>query len=152
MNRRELAAKVLLAKILGDHIGSLIKDSKADLVLEMAPGDRVAVGPDALGGAAQLGAVTMTRGRQVAKVLDRKAFLAWVLKHHESETYVEVRPAFERYILDVALAEGIAVDRETGEVIPGVQIVDSDPYLMVKPTNEAREVLIARLEQRLELL
>lgn len=147
---RELATRVVIAKILTDYIGGVLRTAKAELAEEMAPGDRVAVGAEAIG--VPLGAVTMAHGRRVARVADRRKFTQWVLDHYgEEETMLDVRTAFERKILDGATSIGEPVDPDTGVVIAGVEIVDSDPYLTVRPTAQAREELADQMRNQLAL-
>lgn len=65
-----------------------------------------------------------------ARVVDEKAFLAWVRQVHPQQVHsrlvVTVREAFEKSLLAEMTAAGVArwVDRETGELhdVPGVEL------------------------------
>lgn len=88
-----------------------------------------------------LGTVTLSAGRKGAKVTDPQAFARWVAKKYPTETTVAVNAAFQKRLLDAATAAGDPVDgiAADGELIPGVEISEGEPYVTVRPTAEARD-------------
>lgn len=77
-------------------------------------------------GPVQVGTVSLSSGSAAAAVTDAEAFGAWVRDRYPSETSVrlvrEVRPAWQTDLLARATAAGAAVDTDTGEEIPGVEM------------------------------
>lgn len=77
-------------------------------------------------GPVKVGTVSLSSGSAAATVTDAEAFTAWVRERYESEVSVrllrEVRPAWQTDLLARATAAGAAVDTETGEEIPGVEM------------------------------
>lgn len=77
-------------------------------------------------GPVKVGTVSLSSGSAAAVVTDAEAFEAWVRDRYPSETSVrlvrEVRPAWQKDMLARATAAGAAVDTETGEEIPGVEM------------------------------
>jgi hypothetical protein len=85
--------------------------------------DATIPGPD---GPVKVGTVSLSSGSAAAQVTDPAAFEAWVRERYPSEATVrlvrEVQPAWQKQLLDRATAAGAAVDTETGEAIPGVEM------------------------------
>jgi hypothetical protein len=79
-----------------------------------------------LPGGVTVGTVTLTGGGTAAAVTDTAAFTEWVRERYPSEMTVrivrEVREAWQADLLARATAAGAAVDTDTGEEIPGVEI------------------------------
>lgn len=86
--------------------------------------DATIPGPD--GVPVKVGTVSLSSGSAAAQVTDAEAFEAWVRERYESEVTVrlvrEVRAAWKTDLLARATAAGAAVDTETGEAIPGVEM------------------------------
>jgi hypothetical protein len=131
--RTAMAAQLLSSVITAEH-----KPVKADLLADMVDAgvERVRVLDD---DGLNLGAVTLACGDPRAKVVDDRAFLAWVVDRYPGEVVQQVRDAFTKKLLDGATAAGEPVDALTGEVVPGVELVAGDPYLMVRPAAGAKE-------------
>lgn len=131
------ARAAMAAKLITDVVTAEGKPVKVDLLGLMtdAEVERVRVTDD---DGENLGAVTVACGKPAAKVVDERAFTAWVAARHPSELTQVVREAFAKKLLDAATARCAAVDAE-GEVIPGVEIATPEPYLTVRPAAGARE-------------
>lgn len=90
-----------------------------------------------------LGAATVSGGRVTARVVDDAALLAWVRRNHPTEVVETVRPAFVKALLDGAAAKAEPGDDTPigpdGEVLPGVELRQGDPYLTIRPTAEAKQ-------------
>jgi hypothetical protein len=123
----------LVSKLVADHGAGF----KSNLLAAMADtgAERIRVTDD---DGTDLGAVCLSAGRTSAKVTDPAAFLAWVAQRHPSELVQAVRDSFTKKILDAVTAAGEPVDTATGEVIPGVEVTTGDPFLTVRPTDEAK--------------
>lgn len=126
----------MAAKLIGDTLKTEGNGAKAGLLADM-----VAAGVERLGvkddDGASLGSVTLCGDGKTAKVANETAFTAWVKKAYPTEIVETVRPAFAKKLLDGATAAGMPVDAE-GTVMPGVEMVDGEPYLRCSPTAEAK--------------
>lgn len=88
--------------------------------------------------ATDYGTVVLAAGRRTARVVNESAFAKWAADRYPDEVVPTVRPAFRDRLLAHAARTGDPVD-EQGEVMPGVEIAQGDPYLNVRPTGEARD-------------
>ncbi len=131
------ARQAMAAQLLSSVITAECKPVKADLLASMLDSgvERVRVTDD---NGINLGAVSITAGRKSARVVDDRAFLAWVADRYPQEVVSMVRESFTRMLLDAATAAGDPVDAKTGEVIPGVEISAGEPYLTVRPAADAK--------------
>ena len=77
----------------------------------------------------RLGKVTKAAGKATPQVVDEAAFLAWVQKNHPTEIQQSIRPAFREKILSTVKAHGQAVDDSTGEIVPGIELRQGNPYI-----------------------
>lgn len=86
--------------------------------------DAMIPGPD--GEPVKIGTVSLSSGSAAAQVTDAAEFTAWVRERYGSEVTprltFEVRDAWRADLLARATAAGAAVDTETGEAIPGVEM------------------------------
>jgi hypothetical protein len=130
--RSAMAAQLLSSVITAEH-----KPVKADLLAAMLDvgAERVRVTDD---DGANLGAVSLVAGSPKARVVDERAFLAWVVDRYPGEVVQMVRESFSRMLLEGATAAGEPIDKSTGEVVPGVEIVAGEPYLTVRPEPTAK--------------
>lgn len=138
------ARTVTAAKLLSDVAKAEAETARAELAEHMrcTGTERVRVSGDA---GENLGAVSLAQGRLSARVVDEAAFDAWAADRYPSERVMTVRPAFRERLLSTMAKLGDPVDPDTGEVVPGVELVRGEPYLTVRPTNEARERMSALL-------
>lgn len=86
---------------------------------------------------------TKTKGRAKLVVTDQNAFVNWVAGHHPTEITSQVNPAFLKHIESRAKEYGAPIDT-LGEVIPGVELVDGDPYITVRKEKDA-SFIVAQL-------
>jgi hypothetical protein len=142
---RELALRFALLKVLTDELKKA--KAAADLAVRdgWRPGDRLTA---TLPGTDDLGTVTLANGKTVARLADEAAYEGWVRKVHPEA--IETIPATERInpdftarLMAAAQKLGVAVDAETGEQVPGIEVTQGDPYPMVKLTPEARDAVAA---------
>lgn len=142
--RHDEAAKLALLKA----VDARLKDARAAADGEIRegwrPGDRnTAVLPDG----AEIGTVTLTKGRAKAVMDDEAAFEAWVKATHpeqfETVTVTRVRPEFRERLMSAARQLGHPVDAETGEEVPGITVTTGEPYPMVKLAPDAPALIAA---------
>lgn len=85
----------------------------------------------------EMGVVQLIPGRVTATVTDEAEFLAWVMEEHPRETVRTVREAFKNAILKRV--------KETGEVIPGVEMRQGSDFVRVEPAKAAVEIIRTQL-------
>lgn len=138
MNLRDLARVAMASKVLGDAAKEEGAAARAALGQQMLDGgvERVRVTGEH---DADYGTVVCAPGRRSAGIVDEDAFTAWVAKRYPEQMVMTVRPSFRELLLGRATRLGDPVDKETGEVIPGVTMRQGDPYLTVKPNAEAKD-------------
>lgn len=133
---RDLALQLAVIKVLGDLIKSArtAADATADEVLE--PGDRIVA---TFPGGAKVATVSMTEGSVRSRVTDADKLAAWVAEKHptEVETVTRVRSGYLKALQDRAKRDGAAVDPDTGEVIPGLEVYAGDPHPSVRLAPDA---------------
>lgn len=135
---KALARTAMASKMLADAARDEGAEAREALVARMTDvgSERMRVkGDDDV----DYGTLVMVPGSRRAQVADDKAFVDWVAKRYPDEMVLLVRPAFRDRLLATATRLGDPVDSETGEVIPGVEISQGDPYLTVRPSAVAKE-------------
>jgi hypothetical protein len=136
----DLARRAVVERVVADKVKASQADTKAALMDAMEVGDRKV----AKIGDTSVGYVIITKGRQTWRVSDPAALLAWVKANMPTEVVVteSVRESYVTALLNGAKAAGAPVDPRTGEVVPGIEVAEGDPYASVRP-NEAAEVAVA---------
>lgn len=145
MNRQEMIRNVVWFAALRKAIGGKESDVRSTLAADLVKPspeeggvrsrtkDWTALSDDGQ----DMGTVQIIKGHPNARVTDSEAFLSWVLEEHPRETVRTVRPAFQAAIL-------LRV-KQTGEVIPGVELTHTDDYVRVVPSETAVEIIRTKL-------
>lgn len=135
MSARQRALELACLKAVKDRLTALDTETKAALMDgDLDPGDRKsAVLPDGT----DVGTVSVAKGRAAKlKVVDERAFLAWVKKNRPTAIVEAVRSSDQDDLL--AKAE------ESGELPDGVDLGDPGaPYVSVRQSKEQAEALVA---------
>lgn len=135
----ELALRLAVLRVVAD----MVKDSRTAAATAargtLDTGERLSA---RLPGGERIASVTISKGRAEPKVTDEDAFTAWVADTYptEVEQITVVRESFRRRLLDHAKQAGAPVTA-TGEAIPGVEIVQGDPYPSVRLAEGARAIV-----------
>lgn len=92
--------------------------------------------------------------KQAAAVTDMVKLTDWmVAKHHDlTETIVQIRPTqLTRFLAELSTEDGVPVDKETGEIVPGITIrpggqpkslsVIPDPGVKVTISDQVAQML-----------
>lgn len=134
--RNRLAAAVMAGRLITDELKG--RAEREELAALMTDEDikqtpvRDAEGLD-------LGKATLCGGKEKAKVTDDRALLEWVTANRPDQLRPVVEPAYIKALLKAAEKEGVAVDEGTGEVIPGIELVETGAYVTVTPNQAARD-------------
>lgn len=138
---RDAVARLAVLKVLRDRVNAVYEQARTEAGKLLAEGDRIT----AMVEGRKVGAVTAVAGTVRAMVTDDLAFTAWVGKRYPLELVTSVRPAFHDALLKRVAAQAtpgdVPADPQTGERIPGVQVVASAGYLRVTPVADAPLVL-----------
>lgn len=134
---QDAARTTMAAKLISEAVASEHKPVKSGLLAQMldAGVERIRVTDD---DGMNLGSLTVVCGQAKARVVDERAFAAWVASRYPGELVQRVQPAFTQKLLDAATEVGEPVDTTTGEVVPGVELAAGEPYLSCRPTPDAR--------------
>lgn len=134
---KDIAKRVVAAKLVGDEIKNIEKAAKGELLDQMRDLGVRSLDVEGDGGV-KLAVVSKTAGRTSAKVVDEAALLRWVKVHRPDQLVQVVADAYVKAVLKTAVEHGDAVDEETGEVIPGIEVTEGDPFVSARPTPEAK--------------
>lgn len=149
MTTPELARTVAALKAVGEILGGQ-QSAEKDALLKALSDAGIKQQEVTLPDGSKLASISVAAGRTTARVADSEAFLEWVFNHHPAEVETikttRVRPAYERSVLDAAKKAGLPVD-STGEVVPGVEVGDGDPYLVTKLADGAHQRVLAAIQQ-----
>jgi hypothetical protein len=146
-DRHDLASRFGLLKVLTSKLGDAKKVADAEIRNTWRVKDRAAaVLPDGSG----IGSVTLAKGRATSKLADEPAYEEWVRDTHPEEietvTFTRVNPDFTDRLMAFARKVGEPVDPATGQQVPGIEVVEGDPYPTVRLEPDAAE-LVARAWQ-----
>lgn len=136
------ARRVVAAKLIGDALKEEADQARKSTLelMDQLGAERVRVTDES---GANLGSVSVAAGRVSVRVVDERAFVAWVAKNHPSELVQVVRESFKEKVLASAKAKAEPGDNTAvgpdGEVVPGLEVVHGTPYVTTRPTAEARE-------------
>lgn len=154
MNLKDTARTFAVLSTLHGAIGDQLKTAKRELEdgLRAAKAEtgtqKIGIslddGPD-------VGTVSLVQPKASAAVTDADAFTAWVLENYDSEItrrfVTEVKPGFQKKILDALTAAGVAewADPETGVIheVPGVSLQGRAAYTRLT-VPEAGKAAIAQ--------
>jgi len=128
---RILARDLLVLRALADRVAAALAAAKTDALAAMEVGERLVVKV----GDVPVGTVTVAHGRVAARITDPRVLLAWVKAEHPTEVVPreEIRSSFVAALLKRA--------KECGEVIPGVEVSQGDPYLLAPVDDVAAQVI-----------
>lgn len=110
----------------------------------MAPNERI---PGELPDGATIGAVRRTRPTRKVLITDETALLAWVQEHRPDQIMPAIRPAFLDALRLSCKEHGMPVDKSTGEVIPGMELVEGSPSYYVDVDPAAVPMLRAKFAE-----
>lgn len=141
---RRMATQLAVLQQLEKRVADARNALRIELRADMEPGDTKAA---TLDDGTPLGKVSLTTGAKRPKVTDERALLEWVREHRPDEVVESVRSSFVNAMKESAKEYGAAVVESTGEVVPGIELCESDPYVMVRPASGAGEAIESRWQE-----
>jgi hypothetical protein len=130
---RDAAFRAGVWQVIEQRAKELKDEAKAELVgLEV--GDTVAGRWDGK----VIAKATKSKGRTKLAIHDEAAFLEWVKATHPTEVVESVNPAYVKSLEARAkdLGLGAVIDSD-GEVVPGVSIIEGEPFVSVRRDKDA---------------
>jgi hypothetical protein len=135
---RDAAFRAGFWQVVEQRAKQLKDEAKADLK-QLQPGDAV----QGKWHGQPVAKASMVHGRTKLVVTDEQALLDWVTDLHPTELVYQVNPAFMKQLETRAKELGHPVD-SNGELVPGVELVEGEPYVSVRKA-EGAEMVIAEL-------
>jgi hypothetical protein len=132
MNLGALTLRAAVLKVLADEVAAQLAITKLATEQAFKDAESTQAVPKLPDGT-KIATVSYAGGDgKTASVTNDAAFLAWMIANHPEETEMVVRGNAQKKILDYAKQAERPIDRETGEVIPGIEIRDSRPYVSIR--------------------
>jgi hypothetical protein len=135
----QVARAAMAAKVLGDAVKEHGAPARRRLAQLLAEGriERRAVDDD---DGTKVGTVSLGAGKTTARVVDEAKFLDYVSVKYPGEIVGIVSPDFRQDLLEVLTKNRSIDDPNASEPtpVPGVELVTSDPYPIVRPNDEGR--------------
>lgn len=146
MSLRDLALKLAVVSVVADKARETKDALRAELLSELQDAGADATGailPDGT----RVAKVSVTSPKARAVVFHEEAFTKHVSEDRPDEIVWSVRDSYKRGFLEslVETESGEAVDPRTGELVPGVRFVKSDPYPTCRFEKEGRDLVVAAL-------
>jgi hypothetical protein len=135
---RNAALRAGLWQVIQQRAEELKNEAKAELAQALEPGDSIA----GKHGDQTVCKVTAAKGRAKLVVTDETKLVGWAALNHPSEIVRSVNPAYLKSLEAKAreIGTGAVIDKQ-GDVIPGIELVEGEPYVSVRRTPEAAFVV-----------
>lgn len=140
--KRVLAGRQVALKMLADAVADEITRTRDVLEPQVAGRETVVA---QLSDGTAIGTVGRSKPPQRAVVTDPAALLAWVEANRPDEVVHSVRESTVEAWKKQAKTHGHAFDPATGEVIPGIEIVEGSSSFLPKPDEDQRGPVLSAL-------
>jgi hypothetical protein len=128
---RSAAARAVIFSVLEQEAKKHKDAAKAELA-QLQPGDTIGGSWDGQ----LLGKATKTAGRTKLVVTDERALVEWLKEHHPTELVMMPNTAYLKALESAAREVGAVIDN-MGEIVPGLELVNGDPYVSVRKEKDA---------------
>lgn len=129
---RRAALQAAVWAVVETRAKELKDEARGELAAGLLPGDTIAGKWDGR----TVAKATMARGRARLVVTDEAALVEWLTANHPTELVVTINPAYLGALEERAKTLGFPVDSH-GEAVPGVALVEGDPYVSVRKEKGA---------------
>lgn len=120
-------------------------DLKGVFLDELEPGDAKQA---TLEDGVKLGRVSYVGGHSTPEVVDERALVKWVSRHRPDEIVKSVRPSYLASLKASAKEHGVPVTPD-GEIVPGIECREGNPYITYRGAPGAGEHIAARWQELL---
>lgn len=141
---RLAAGRQVFVRVVLDDAKACDVDARDRVEPLLAPGEAIAAElPDG----ARIGSVKRNKPARYPKVVDEMALLDWVRRNRPDELIEIVRPSFVEALKVSCREHGLPVDKTSGEVIPGIELVEGAAAYRPVVDEAARPMLRAKLAE-----
>lgn len=146
MNPRDMALALAVTTVIADYAADQKDALRAELLASLDELGADSVRAELYGEKIAKSAIVAPSRKPV--VVNEQAFTAWVAENFATEIETRVREAFKKVLLDrvIEADEQVAVDPETGEVIPGINFVSKSAYISTRFEKGGRDAVIAAFQ------
>jgi len=141
---KELAVQLAVVRELEARLKEAKTALNEQLLAGLDEGDRKSA---ALEDGTKLGSVTKVAARKTPTVVDEGALARWVKKNRPDEIVETVRISYRNVLLGSAKTHGEAVDESTGEIVPGIEMREGNPYISYRAAEGAGAVIASRWQE-----
>jgi hypothetical protein len=138
-DQRALAVQLIALRVLAERVRERADRVKAELAAVLDVGDRKTA---RLANGVDVGSITYTNGRTTVRVVNERALADWVADRYPDEVVPQVRASTLQAIKDATVRAGLPMMPDGTADVPGLQIVDGEPYLSARPKADALPVLV----------
>ena len=146
MTPRDLAAALAVTTVIADAAKARKDEIRAALAaaLDDVGADSV---PAELPDGTRVSKSALISPTPRASVDDEGAFSAWVETSRPDEIIKTVRESYKRVVLErlASTPDGIAIDPDTGEVVPGVHFSTGATYISTRFERDGRDAIVAAI-------
>lgn len=132
MNLADYALRAAVLKTLADEVDNRLAEAKEAAKAAFAEAGATQAVPQLPDGTKVATASLAGGDSRSASVTDENALLAWVAANHPGEIVTAIRDTYKKKLLDAAKAAGKPIDPVTGEVVPGITVGKSTPYVSLR--------------------
>jgi hypothetical protein len=138
-NAKRAALRAAVVNTVKARVKEADETSRADILDQLDAGDRLT----ARYKGQVLAAVAVAHGKVTPSVVDAEKFAAWCAEHYPTEVDMKpvVRPAFVSAVLQASKEAGQPCTPDGTLDVPGVVVREGDPYVVVTPTAEAKDIV-----------
>jgi hypothetical protein len=142
VNLKNITLQACVLKVLSDEITGriqVLKDAAEAGFNATGTSQSVPELPDGT----KVATASLSGGGPSASVADENALLAWVEANHPGELVTSVRPSYKEKLLAAAKEAGRPVDPATGEVVPGITVSKSTPFISLRFKRGGKDAIVA---------
>lgn len=139
LNVKDLALSAAVLRVLEDRVKQARQQANTTVLSSGDPEDRI----NAVHKGRKIGSVSITQGRVTARITGEDRFARWVAERYPSEVEHKplVREAFVRAVLEASKQAGQPCMPDGTLDVPGVDVVEGEPYVTVRLTSDAAEIV-----------
>jgi hypothetical protein len=143
MNLSASALQAAVLKVLLDEISSHMEAVKARAGAAFKASGASQTVPELPDGTKVATVSYSGGGGNSAYISSEDALLAWVLANHPDEVEMVIRDGYKKKLTDAAKKTGTPIDPATGEIVPGITVKASRPFVSIRFKPGGKEAVAA---------
>lgn len=137
------AGRAVVGKVVAEEVAKGNKQVRETVEPILEPGEKIKA---MLPGGMPVGTVQRTEPTRRVQV-NITQLTAWVEKNRPDQLQTNVADAYLAHLMDQCKRLGHAVDETTGEIIPGIELVEGSSSFRITPSKEGREYILRKLAE-----